>query len=315
MKNLVSIIVPIYKVEDYLKKCVDSLINQTYKDIEIILVDDGSPDNCPKLCDEFALRDSRVKVIHKINGGLSSARNAGLDVCNGDFVMFIDSDDFVSENMVETLLNNYEKTKADIIVCDYYLVYGDNLKIQKHYKKNKIVSGIDKYKMLYKSRYAIPSLVAWNKLYKIHIFDKIRYDNGKLHEDEFIICKLLNSANQVSYITDKLYFYVQRNGSIMSKFNTKSFDKIEAFDLRINFFANNGLNELIDEAKYQKLLACKYCLNGYINSDLEKDDSLIEKLKNDIFMLLKDLMFSKKLKFVRKVKVILYAVLFNIYKK
>ena len=311
MESKVSVIVPIYNVEKYLKRCVDSLINQTYKNLEIILVDDGSPDNCPQLCDEFSNIDSRIIVIHKKNGGLSSARNAGLDIFTGDYVVFIDSDDYIAENMIEKMVESNINIDADIVVCDYYLDYTSFLKKQKHYKHKRIVSNSQKFKMLYNSRYAIPTVVAWNKLYKRNIFNTIRYDNGKLHEDEFMICKLLNNANKILYIPERLYYYVQRDGSITSKFSLKSFDKIEAFDLRIKYFQDNKLYKFIDEAKYQKLLASISCLNGYVNSGLDIDALIVNKLKTDIKILLDELKFSKYLKLKRKIKVYLFLLNIN----
>ena len=118
MKSLVSVIVPIYKVEKYLNKCVDSIINQSYKNLEIILVDDGSPDKCGEICDKYAEKDSRVKVIHKENGGLSDARNAGIDIAKGDYLLFVDSDDWITSNICEVLIKNANDNLSDIIACN-----------------------------------------------------------------------------------------------------------------------------------------------------------------------------------------------------
>lgn len=314
MKSKVSIIVPIYKVEKYLEKCVDSLTNQTYKNIEIILVDDGSPDNCPLLCDDFSKLDDRIVVVHKKNGGLSSARNAGLDVCTGDYIMFIDSDDYIANNMVESLLDFNKSINADLVICDYYLVYDSKLKSQNHFKRKKVVTENSKFEMLYQSKYAIPTLVAWNKLYRRELFNNLRYDEGKLHEDEFIICKILKNAKKIAYLPEKLYYYVQRDGSIMSKFSLKSFDKIEAFDLRISFFRDNSVDNLIGEAQYQKLLACISCLNGYSHSDYEIDSSIIKKTEFEIDNLLTQLIISNSLKLKRKLKVLIYYYFPKLYR-
>ena len=133
MQKLISIIIPIYDVQCYLRKCIDSVINQTYKNLEIILVDDESPDNCGEICEEYAKKDNRIKVIHKKNGGLSSARNAGLDVCTGEYVSFIDSDDFVEETYIEELCNMIEKNEADISMANRYKVQDDKIEEFKHY--------------------------------------------------------------------------------------------------------------------------------------------------------------------------------------
>ena len=130
MKNLlVSVIVPIYNVEKYLRKCVDSILNQTYKNLEIILVDDGSPDNCGNICDEYALSDSRIRIIHKKNGGLSDARNAGLDIARGNYILFVDSDDYIDETMVEKLYEALEKEKAEMSLCSFVYVNDDGVPI------------------------------------------------------------------------------------------------------------------------------------------------------------------------------------------
>ena len=216
MNNLVSVIVPVYKVEKYLEKCVDSIINQTYKNLEIILVDDGSPDNCPKMCDLYAKEDKRVKVIHKQNGGLSDARNAGLDIMTGNFVCFVDSDDWVEKNYVEEMLNIQQKTNADVVACGINLVneetgeisifkcskenviYEDNKILRKYFKKNEIISG-----------------VAWNKLYKKYIFEHLRYPKGRIYEDNAIILQILHKCKKLVVIKDRLYNYLKRRNSIM----------------------------------------------------------------------------------------------------
>ena len=129
-KNKVSIIIPVYKVEPYIDECLNSIVNQTYSNLEIILVDDGSPDTCPQKCDEWASKDSRIRVVHKQNGGLSSARNAGMDVATGDFFMFVDSDDFIESNMVESLLDIHKKQESDITCCEVNRVIDGIIKLQ-----------------------------------------------------------------------------------------------------------------------------------------------------------------------------------------
>lgn len=144
MDKLISVIVPIYNVEKYLTKCIESIINQTYENLEIILVDDGSPDNCPIICDEYAKRDSRVKVIHKKNGGLSDARNAGLDIATGEYIMFIDSDDFVEIDMMESMMNNMIDNNVDLVVCNIKYIYDNSEKV-KYNQKDKV---LDKYEAM-----------------------------------------------------------------------------------------------------------------------------------------------------------------------
>ena len=166
MNELISIIVPVYKVEPYLNKCVDSIINQTYKNIEIILVDDGSPDNCGKICDDYTKKDSRIKVIHKKNGGLSDARNYGIEASIGDYIMFVDSDDYISANMCEILLKTAKKYNADIINCNFEEVFSNaesRINRQAVNKNEEVFSNLDMLKTFF-FNYTFDANVVWNKL-------------------------------------------------------------------------------------------------------------------------------------------------------
>ena len=205
----ISVIVPIYKVEKYIHRCIDSIINQTYKNLEIILVDDGSPDSCPRICDEYAKKDKRIKVIHKENGGLSDARNKGVDIATGDYIAFVDSDDYIHPNMYEVLIYELEKNNSDIALCKYKIVY----------EKSKITTEIDGKFEVYSlnnlqaldSMYGkdgVDFIVAWNKLYKKDLFNKIRYPVGKIHEDEYTTYKLLFASKNVIYIEYELYYFL-----------------------------------------------------------------------------------------------------------
>ena len=168
MEELISIIVPIYRVEKYLNRCIDSILSQSYRNLEIILVDDGSPDNCSIICEEYAKKDKRIKVIHKKNGGLSEARNYGIEASTGDYIMFVDSDDYISKDMCKTLLINALENNADIVVCNFKEVYTDKVeKINKQCIKGnlEVISNIEVlYKYLLKT--TIDMVVVWNKLYK-----------------------------------------------------------------------------------------------------------------------------------------------------
>lgn len=167
----ISIVVPIYKVERYLEKCVDSIIDQDYRNLEIILVDDGSPDRCPQICDEYAQKDSRVKVIHKENGGLSDARNAGIKVATGEYIAFVDSDDYLTESHISTLLYTMKKYDADISACNYIKVYEDAgiQKVEPKTDKDLVMTNIEAMKDLF----TLPNssgVVTWNKLYRTSLF-------------------------------------------------------------------------------------------------------------------------------------------------
>jgi len=230
----ISIIVPIYNVEKYLPCCMDSLLNQTLTDIEIILVDDGSPDDCGKICDEYATKDSRVKVIHKKNGGLSDARNIGIDIAIGEYFSFVDSDDWIDINMYETLYNNLVDNNADIACCAFY----------KSYKHRNIPLNIHENILLLNSEQAIKHSIsgkyftvsAWGKLYKKYIFDNIRYPYGKLYEDAFVIIDIFSKADRIVLNTISKYYYRQRKSSIWQSiiFDSKSLHHIEAHDHILN---------------------------------------------------------------------------------
>lgn len=229
MNPLISVIVPIYKVENYLNKCVDSIINQTYKNLEIILVDDGSPDTCPQICDEYTKQDSRIKVIHKENGGLSDARNAGMKIANGEYVAFIDSDDYISCDFIETLYNAMKAENSDIVECDVVRfedgttpsVINDNFEINSFSTEKGLSLLISDNKF---------HQHVWNKLYKSVLALKIPFAKGKLNEDEFWTYQVFGQAERVTKINKSMYFYLQRSSSIMG--NTFSVSRLDALEAK-----------------------------------------------------------------------------------
>ena len=228
MKNeLVSIIVPAYNVEKYIKKCINSLINQTYKNIEIILVDDGSTDGTGKICDLFSKKDKRIKVIHKENGGLSDARNCGIDIATGNYILLVDSDDYVDLEIVEFLYNNLKENNADISTClpkKFKENDNDSLKDDKK-NTNAILKKEDALENLFYLKNLTVS--AWGKLYKKELFKNIRYPKGKLYEDLPTTYRLFAKSNIISTNSKKMYYYLIRKGSIMnSKFNKKRMDSL-----------------------------------------------------------------------------------------
>ncbi|MEA4831273.1 MAG: glycosyltransferase [Oscillospiraceae bacterium] len=222
---LISVIVPVYKVEPYIHRCVDSIINQTYNDLEIILVDDGSPDNCGAICEEYAKLDKRIKVIHKENGGLSSARNAGLDIAQGDYIAFVDSDDYIELNMYENLFKNSNDYHADISVGGVIdcIDNGKEIKIVKTSDVKGInVECLDKEAAI--KRYLLGSWSSWNKIYAKSVFDNIRFPVGKINEDENIALLLLEKCHRVVYTTKPFYHYIRRENSITTvPFSEKRF--------------------------------------------------------------------------------------------
>lgn len=213
--DLISVIVPIYNVEPYLRRCVDSILAQKYRDLEIILVDDGSPDDCPQICDEYAAQDERIKVIHKANGGLSSARNAGLDIASGNWVSFIDSDDWIEPDMYEILLRNAINTNAEISVggVNDEVVYKDAVTVTKTtyhgVLKTETLSPVEAM-----ARYFTTSWAAWDKIYRKELFQTIRFPVGEINEDEAIVLKLLDSCTTIAYTNQVFYHYIHRAQSI-----------------------------------------------------------------------------------------------------
>ncbi len=250
--DLISVIVPVYNVEKYLRRCVDSILAQTYTNLEIILVDDGSPDNCGKICDEYAKKDSRIKVIHQKNGGLSAARNAGLDIATGDYIGFVDSDDYISPEMYEKLLNILKESNSDLSVCgmDYYDENNNRID-QECPLTDRTFSNLEIFGELQKELYWF-YVNACPKLYQSLIFEDIRFPVGKLYEDNHIVHYIFQKCNSIVTTSNKWYYFTLRNGSIThSGFSIKSLDDIDAFIDRIEFYKKNEMKEYIVPAKIQ----------------------------------------------------------------
>lgn len=232
MNELISVIIPVFGVEEYLNECITSVVDQTYKNLEIILVDDGSPDNCPQMCDKWAEKDERIKVIHKENGGLSDARNAGIEIATGKYIAFVDSDDFIRQDMLEKLYAALMKENADIAACGILSCEGD--------KENvwgcKDFAGTPEqiYTLLYDDT-AYP-VAAWNKLYTRSCWQKLRFPVGKTCEDAFTTYQLIHNAKRIVMIPEPLYCYRIRPGSIMtSSFSMKKMDEEEAWRCNYQF--------------------------------------------------------------------------------
>lgn len=248
---LVSVIVPVYKVEDYLNQCVKSIVDQTYHNLEIILIDDGSPDNCGYLIEEWAKKDNRIIALHQKNGGLSAARNTGLDNCHGEWIAFVDSDDFVAEDYIEKMLQAGMRDHTNLVISHYYEVDTDSgEQVDIKHNPTKIYNINDFWKQYYSPEgNAVPLVVAWNKLYARKIFETRRYAVGLVHEDEEIIFDVIKNAKRISVIPDNLYYYrVNRSGSIM--YNSRANDEINktSFEIKQTRVANLMRDELWDGA-------------------------------------------------------------------
>lgn len=272
-----SIIVPVYNVERYIEKCVNSIMNQTFKEFELILVDDGSTDSCGVICDKYANLDPRVKVIHKKNGGLSSARNVGIKMSSAKYIAFVDSDDWIDEKMYEIMYKIMEKNEnIDIVQCGYIDAESEDIEIETNY--NSIEFEVMDKKLALKNIYGLnakENVVAWNKIYKYHLFNEISFPEGKIHEDMFTTHRLLYKSNQVAFINEKLYFYRKTPNSITnSKFNVKKLDLLEAFKDRMIFFKNIDEYELYSQSLLSYM---NYLKEFYFKSKKELENKRIAK--------------------------------------
>lgn len=259
----ISVIVPFYNVENYANRCINSIVNQTYKNLEIILVDDGSKDSSGIICDEWKDKDSRITVIHKQNGGLSDARNEGIKYATGEYIAFIDSDDFIDKDMFEVLYNNIKETDSQISVCKYIQVEDD--------EKFKFIKS--KEKTMYSKREAIEELLsekkitnhAWNKLYKKELFKTIRYPKGRNFEDIGTTYKLFSECDRIVYSPCECYAYIVRGNSITGNVSEKSLldqvflvkERYEYIDKKFNLKNNNFINRIYFIYRYHMSI-CKF---------------------------------------------------------
>lgn len=258
MEQKVSVIVPIYKVEPYLKRAVASILHQTYHNLEIILVDDGSPDQCGRICDDYAKEDNRITVIHKENGGLSDARNAGLDAAHGEYIVFVDSDDFIAEDYVETLMQCLKKYDADVAMCSYAVTASVELD-ESIFKasRDETVEVCDRRELLnnlYDANHkdATYFIVSWNKIYKASLWQDVRFPKGRIHEDEATTYKIYDRAQKGVYLHRPLYGYFTAPSSITrDRFNIKRLQWMDALDDRIVYFEDKTA-QLNEEGKQEK---------------------------------------------------------------
>ena len=252
MSKLLSIIVPVYNVSKYINKCIDSIIAQTYDNIEIIIVDDGSPDDCPQICDMYAKKDSRIKVIHKQNGGLSSARNAGLDIAKGDYIGFVDSDDWIEPTMYEEMISFMESESCDACECAINLVDNSSTKRIKQ-TENEVLSGRDalKHHLNEFHRYDIPRPSVWSKLYKKDFWKTNRFPVGKIHEDYLLTCMVLYESKKYGIIHKGLYNHLTSNPTsiVNTKFSVRDLYKERQCQFRIDYLESKGDEELVEMAK------------------------------------------------------------------
>ena len=313
MDEKISVIVPVYNVEQYLERCVDSIINQTYKNLEIILVNDGSTDNSGQLCDELAKKDDRIRVIHKKNGGLSDARNVGIDEAEAELVGFIDSDDYIDEDMYEVLINNLKAANADLSMCGHYDVYNNVPESQVSDKKTWELSPQEAIKMVMEAK--ILSVTAVNKLYKKSLFSELKFEIEKIAEDAFIMIKLLDKCNKIVATNEKKYYYVHRENSITTqKFSLKFLNVIEAYEQNKEIILEK-YPELKEVAQMRMNWAYFYVLDRLLldkeYNDKKLENKLISYLKDHSKGILTDSLFTKG----RKIGFVALLLNRNLYRK
>ena len=296
--NKISAIVPVYNVEKQLNRCVESLINQTHKDLEIILVDDGSTDNSGSLCDELAKTDSRIKVIHQENRGLSGARNSGLDVATGSYIFFVDSDDYLDTIALKKLLYHLQRCNADIVGCGFTYVSDHKADSPFTNSESGIWSGKEAIHQMMESNNLCTT--AWNKLYKRSLWEDVRFPEGRVHEDEATTYKLLYKSKIVAYVPDYFYKYYQRDDSIMkAELEVRYTDYITALKERIQFFEERLENQLGD---YSILLLLEYIKYVYRNVDRDFRGSI----KIQYNQLLKEYGIPSSIKAKKKIALMLW---------
>lgn len=315
LEDKISVIIPVYKVEPYVRKCIESVAGQTYDRLEIILIDDGSPDRCGEICDECAQNDSRIKVIHRQNGGLSAARNSGLEAATGDYVLFVDSDDYIHKNMVERMHNIAIEKQADVVVCDYLKVNEGEEKEQLQ-ESGEVIDITDDNRLDYMlGDTKIVFTVVWNKLYKRDLFQNICFPEGKVHEDEFVTYKILHQAEKVCYLRDELYYYVQRKSSIMGEGgNVKTLQRLDAFQERIQYYRSRKMMAY----EYQMLNHYRYFLTEFINNVYMQGKCTKAQLKPYVQYMRKEIVlhiWKYNISIKTKLGYVLYALTPGIYDK
>lgn len=308
--EVISVIVPIYNVENYLHTCIESILNQTYQQLEIILVDDGSTDSCSKICDEYqAMYPEKIVVIHKTNGGLSDARNVGISRANGKYIALVDADDYICPDMLQVLLEAILEHNADLSACEYAFVSEDNEFPKCSSKMEQtIVSGDELMHRIYTATGSKIDFVAWNKLYKKQIFDNsgIIYPVGKCHEDEYTTHKLLHECNKVVVVNQKLYCYRFRESSIAHTPNShKLFDYMQALEETMLDFKENNILDVYALFRY---MAALYSIRKLYGLRTRERFLINKKLVQYRGLVLK----QKKLSFKRKWGLVVVSIIARI---
>lgn len=293
----ISVIVPVYKVEPYIHKCVDSILGQTFSDIQVILVDDGSPDTCGDICEEYAKKDERVQVVHKENGGLSDARNAGIPFAKGEYVIFLDSDDYVEKDMLEYLYTNIKKARADMATCGIYEVYKDRIEAQEE-EEDFVCSGEEAFRCILRGHTIRGEI--WNKLILKSCMEDLRFPKGRLYEDIYYTVDLMQRVKTVAVGTKPKYYYLHREDSITGRaYRPQLFDIIDGYTKNYRV-VKKAFPALEKEAQCLWIWSRFIVLDKMLMEDdfrtLEGYKELKRFIRRHLFVILRNPYFQKKRK-------------------
>lgn len=312
MNDLITIIVPIYNVEKYLQRCIDSLINQTYYNIEILLINDGSKDNSLSICKKNSLKDIRIKLISQENHGLAYTRNIGIQYAAGKYIMFVDSDDYIHPQMVEILHRNLKKENAEISSCGHLEIYTngftDILNKKRIYKNYTPEEALQVFLFTHEI-----DVVCWNKLFLKSLFDNIYFPEKKLFEDHYTIYKILDKAHKIVFDSTPLYYYCKRNDSIGgNKYSTKNLQLKDAIEEECKYIISHHpaiqSDIKIGEIFWLIVLYNKMMLANQIDKKFEHN--LQKKIKKHIILIIKSNHINK----IKKIQFLSFFINKSLYK-
>ncbi|MDL2303173.1 glycosyltransferase [Dysgonomonas sp. OttesenSCG-928-D17] len=315
--ELISVIVPVYNVERYLPKCLDSILCQSYTNLEILLINDGSTDMSGALCDEYARKDGRIKVFHQPNRGLAEVRNVGLANATGDYMSFVDSDDYIDRDFFLNLYNLLTVTDSDIVQCNYQVVNesGNLLDDRQPKAIDGEYTGYECLQNLYNEGFYPANVILWNRLSKVSLWKDISLPAGILHEDEYAFAYIYDRARKVTITSQVLYYYVMREDSITNTVNSeymikKQFDYNDICNDRYSFFQSKGYTELASRTIAMKALFAKRIVKGIkeLNCCDKKKQELLSRIQRDIKKYLKVYLNDKGLRMSTKLRFIRYAI-------
>lgn len=282
-KKLVSIIVPVYNTEKYLPRCIDGILNQSHSNIEIILVNDGSVDNSGSICEAYGVKDMRIQVIHKENGGPSEARNVGIDAASGEYITFIDSDDFVHIDYVKTMLLISEKHNCDVVQCALEIGQNDNFTLRRQ------SDGVNIFDHVAVFRGRMLKIAPCGKLYKKRLFSFLRFPVGKKFEDEFVTYKAIYFARRIAILQSFLYYYYQSHNSVMRNSNSEvRLDFLDAYEERIAFFEKYNEPELVLLSQKELAIRAMLYYMKYVSYSVDVSSVLLEVCRNNCKKVLMD---------------------------